>query len=93
MRKKWAMTNVIAYFCNALDRPPTCWVPPCVFPPPIPPWIEYVSAHIPFKRGGAGAAAVHSVHPEVFMDEPTSLNRGEGLIARWWQVVGGKLWW
>ena len=27
------------------------------------------------------------------MVEPTSLNRGEGLVAGWLQAVAGELWW
>ena len=35
-RRKWAMTFVVARFCDALCRPPISWVPPCV-PPTVPP--------------------------------------------------------
>jgi len=93
MREKRATTSVMARFCDALDGPPTCWVPPCVSPPPIPSSSEYVPAHIPFERGGAGAAAVRSAHPGVLVVEPTSLNRGEGLVAGWLWVVVGELGW
>jgi hypothetical protein len=81
MREKQATTSVIARFCDALDGPPTFWVPPCVSSPPIPPSSKYVPALIPLERGGAGAAVVRFAHPEVLMVEPTSLSRGEGLVA------------
>jgi len=45
------------------------------------------------ERGGAGASVVHFAHPGVSMVEPTSLNRGEGLVAEWLRVVSGELWW
>ena len=91
--KKRATTSVIAHFCDALDGPPTFWVPPCVSLPPIPPSSKYVPAHIPLERGGAGADVVWFVHPGVLMVEPTSLNRGERLMARLLRVVAGELWW
>ena len=49
--------------------------------------------HIPLERGGAGAAVVRFAHPKVLIVEPTSLNRGEGLMAEWLRVVSGELWW
>ena len=67
--------------------------PPFRFPSPIPRSSKYVPTHIPLERGGAGAAVVCFVHPGVLMVEPTSLNRGEGLVAEWLWVVSGKLWW
>jgi len=39
-------------FHDALDGPPTPWVPPRVCPSPIPPSNEYEPTHIPFKREG-----------------------------------------
>ena len=60
---------------------------------PIPPSSKYVPTHIPLKRGGAAAAAVRFVHPGVLVVEPTSLSRGEGLVAGWLRVVAGELWW
>ena len=49
-------------------------------------------AHIPLERGGAGAAIVRFVHLGVLMVEPTSLNRGEGLMAGWLRAsCGGKV--
>ena len=50
-------------------------------------------AHIPLERGGAGAAIVCFAHLRVLMVEPTSLSRGEGLVAGWLRVVVGELWW
>ena len=93
MRKKRATTSVIARFCDTLDGPPTCWVPPCVSLPPIPPSSKYVPAHIPLERGGVGADVVWFVRPGVLMVEPTSLNRGERLVAGLLRVVAGELWW
>ena len=58
IREERATTRVVAHFRDALDRPPTCWVPPCVSITPIPPSSNYVPAHIPWERGGAGAAVV-----------------------------------
>ena len=43
-------------FCDALDGPPTYWVPPCVRPFLIPLSNEHRPAHIPLERGGAAAA-------------------------------------
>jgi len=54
--EKRATTNVMDRFRDALCRPPTSWVPPCVCPSPIPLSSECVSAHIPLERGGADAA-------------------------------------
>jgi len=54
--EKRATTNVMDQFRDALCRPPTSWVPPCVCPSPIPLSSECVSAHIPLERGGADAA-------------------------------------
>jgi len=51
----WATTFVIAQLFDALDGPPTYWVPPCVHPFPIPPSNEGKPAHIPLERGGAAA--------------------------------------
>jgi hypothetical protein len=51
-----------------------------------------VPAHIPLERGGVGAA-VRFARPGGLMVEPTSLNRGEGLMAGWLRVVAGELWW
>jgi len=93
MREIRATTSVIARFCDALDGPPTCWVPPCFSLPPIPPLSKYVPAHIPLERGGAGADVVRFVRPGVLMVEPTSLNRGEGLVSGLLRVVAGELWW
>jgi len=67
--------------------------PPLCFPSPIPRSSKYVPAHIPLERGGAGAAVVRFAHPRVLIVEPTSLNRGEGLVAKWLRVVSGELWW
>jgi hypothetical protein len=58
IREERATTSVVARFRDALDGPPTCWVPPCVSVTPIPPSSNYVPAHIPLERGGAGAAVV-----------------------------------
>ena len=66
---------------------------PLCFPSPIPPSSRYVAAHIPLERGGAGAAVVRFAHLGALVAEPTSLNGGEGLVARWLQVVAGELWW
>jgi hypothetical protein len=67
--------------------------PPLRFPSPIPWSIKYVPAHIPLERGGAGAAVVRFAHrfahPGVLIIEPTSLNRGEGLMAGWLRVAAG----
>ena len=52
-----------------------------MFPSLIPLLSKYIPAHIPLERGGAGATAVHSVHPQLLVIEPTSLMRGEGVIA------------
>jgi hypothetical protein len=52
-----------------------------------------VPAHIPLERGGAGAAVVCFAHPGVLMVEPTSLDRGEGLVAEQFRMVWGELWW
>ena len=62
--------------------------PPLCFSPPIPPSSKYVPARIPLERGGAGVAVVRFA---VLMVEPTSLNRGEGLMSGWLQVIAGKL--
>jgi len=45
------------------------------------------------ERGGAGAAVVRFGQPGVLIVEPTSLNRGEGLVAEWWfwASCGGKV--
>ena len=58
------------------------------------------TAHIPLERGGAGAAVVRATHPGALVVEPTSLRRGEGLMAGLWRVVGrewrcrgGRWWW
>jgi hypothetical protein len=72
---------------------------PLCYPSPIPPSSKYVPAHIPLERGGAGAAVVRSANPGVFVIEPTSLERGEGLVAGFLRVVGTELrcrgggWW
>jgi hypothetical protein len=66
--------------------------PPLCFPFPIPWSSKYVPAHIPLERGGAGAAVVRFAHPGVSMAEPTSLNRGEGLVAECLRMVSGELW-
>ena len=49
--------------------------------------------HIPLERGGAGAAVVCFGQLRVLIVEPTSLNRGEGLMAKWWfrASCGGKV--
>ena len=65
--------------------------PPLYFPSPIPRSGKYVPAHIPLERGGAGAAVVRFVHPRALMVEPTSLNRGEGLVSEWLRAVSGEL--
>jgi hypothetical protein len=73
---------------------------PLVFPSPIPspispispiPPVKYKPAHIPLERGGAGVAAVCFAHLGVLVVEPTSLMRGEGLVAALWGVVGMEL--
>jgi hypothetical protein len=89
--KKRATTFVVARFRDALRRAFHFVPPPYVFPSPIPPSSEYVPAHIPLERGGAGAAAVLSAHPRVLVIEPTSLVRGEGLVAGLLRVVGRVL--
>jgi len=40
-----------------------------------------------------GAAVICFGQPRVLIVEPTSLNRGEGLVAEWLRVVSGELWW
>ena len=67
--------------------------PPLCFPSPIPQSSKYVPTHIPLERGGAGAAVVRFGQPGVLIVEPTSLNRGEGLVAEWWfwASCGGKV--
>jgi len=67
--------------------------PPLCFPSPIPRSSKYLPAHIPLERGGAGPAVVRFAHPEVWMVEPTSLKRGEGLVVGWLRVVADELWW
>jgi hypothetical protein len=90
-------------FRDALDGPPNSWVPPRVsitrsfadLPNSPPPSSGYKPAHIPLERGGAGVAAICSAHPGVLVIEPTSLMRGEGLVAGWLGTVasdcGGEL--
>jgi hypothetical protein len=46
------------------------------------------TVHIPLERGGAGVAAVRAAHPGALVMEPTSLRRGEGLMAGLLCVVG-----
>jgi hypothetical protein len=69
----------------------TPWVPPCVCPSLIPASSDCVPTHISLERGGVGAAAVHSAQPGVLVVEPTSLNRGEGLVAGLLSVDGRVL--
>jgi hypothetical protein len=72
---------------------------PLIFPSPNPspispiPPVEYKPAHIPLERGGAGVAAFCSAHPGCWwlVVKPTSLIRGEGLIAGLLRVVGRVL--
>ena len=61
---------------------------PLVFPSPIPlpispipPSSEYKPTHIPLKGEGRCGGILAS---EVSLVEPTSLNRGEGLVANQW---------
>ena len=65
--------------------------PPLCCPSPIPPLSRHVPSHIPLERGGAGAAVVRSANPGVIVIEPTSLERGEGLVVGFLPVVGTKL--
>ena len=65
--------------------------PPLCCPSPIPPSSRHVPAHIPLARGGAGVAVVRSTNPGMFVIEPTSLGRGEGLVAGFLRVVGTEL--
>ena len=67
--------------------------PPLYYPSPIPLSSGYMPTHIPMERGGAGVAIICFVHLRVLIVEPTSLNRGEGLVAGWLQVVAGEWWW
>jgi len=50
---------------------------------------------IPLERGGAATVAFSllRVPTEVLLIEPTSLNKGEELVARSICGVGGKLQW
>jgi len=82
--------------CRSLFLRCTGWAshflgPPLCCPSPIPPLSRHVPAHIPLARGGAGAAVVRSMNPGMFVIEPTSLGRGEGLVAGFLRVVGTKL--
>jgi hypothetical protein len=46
----------------------------------------------PFRKGrGSCSCILASEGAEVLLVEPTSLNRGEGLIAEWLGVVEGKI--
>ena len=92
--------KVVVRFWDALDGPSTLWVPPRVSPSPIPssspslipPSSEYEPAHIPLEREGR----VGAVRAGALLVGPTSLNRGEGLLAgskREGRRKGGRWWW
>ena len=61
-----------------------------VLPPKFPPSSKNKLAHIPLERGGGGYGCILASEEAVEMlVEPTSLNRGEGLIAMSTGLVGG----
>ena len=79
--------------------------PLIVLPPKFPPSSKNKLAHIPLERGGSSYGCIlASEEAAEMLVEPTSLNRGEGLVAMLMGSVGGgegegeggrgeKLWW
>jgi len=64
--------------------------PLIVLPPKFPPLSRNKPAHIPLERGGGGYDCIlASEGAAEMLVEPTSLNRGEGLVARSTGSVGG----
>jgi len=66
-----------------------------VLPPKFPPSSKNKLAHIPLERGGGGYSCILASEGAAEMVvEPTSLNRGEGLVARSMGWKGqGRRWW
>jgi len=62
---------------------PLLWSPLIVLPPKFPPSSKNKLPHIPLERGGGGYSCILTSEGAAEMVvEPTSLNRGEGLVAR-----------
>ena len=85
------MTQVVVRFRDVLAGPPTSWVPPGVSPslnpsssknkPPTSLWRG---------EGRVRLGCVRACLLGVVSIEPTSLERGEGLISGWLGVVEGE---
>ena len=77
------------HFLDAPVGPPTAWVPPCVSPSSIPPSSEL---ELPSRkeRGRCSGIGI-SEQVQVYELEPTSLKRGEGLIAEFQCLVEAEM--
>jgi hypothetical protein len=62
---------------------------PAPLPLLSPPSFLLLRAHIPLERGGAAVPVLASEGAKASLIKPTSLNRGEGLIAELTCKVGG----
>jgi hypothetical protein len=62
---------------------------PAPLPLLSPPSFLLLRAHIPLERGGAAVPVLASEGAKASLIEPTSLNRGEGLVAELTCEVGG----
>jgi len=93
------MTKVVARFRDVLIGRPTSWVFPRVLPSQNPPSSDDGPLTSLWKGEGRLRCDLASEGAEVLLDEPTCLNRGEGLVAGRLRIVKGELgrrgrmWW
>jgi hypothetical protein len=83
--------EAVVHFQDALHGPPTSWVPPRVSPSPIPPSNDNKPPTSLWKGEGRLRPRLACEVAGVLFAEPTSLNRGEGLVSGRSRMVGGEL--
>jgi hypothetical protein len=81
MREKRATTFVVARFCDVPVVPPTSLVPFRVCRPSFLPLSESKPPTSLWKGEGRRGCILASEGAAAILNEPTSLNRGEGLAA------------
>jgi hypothetical protein len=88
----WILPFTVGLYPSSLLGPPRFFHTHSFANLPIPlPSSEFKLAHIPSERRGARVAAICSAHPRVLVIEPTSLMRGEGLVAGWLGAVAATV--
>ena len=87
----WMMNHHCCCHCHGISLSSSFWSPLLVLPMQLLHQVMMGHPHTSGKRGSC-TCILASEGVEVLLDEPTSLNRGEGLMSLYLGMVGGKMW-